>query len=125
MRWTAPGSDTKRGGKARLSARRVAADHGVWVAVAAFAGPTGGGFDRTSGRSGIWSAAGALLAEASAAPDDITRAVIPRRRYLICRRPSAPAARWLVTRRTDSSAPAGALPQPSDGPEVSREYPLK
>ncbi|MEV4642016.1 carbon-nitrogen hydrolase family protein [Actinoplanes sp. NPDC049548] len=58
-------------------ARRVAADHGVWVATAAFAGPTGGGFDRTSGRSGIWSAAGKLLAEASAAPDDLARAVFP------------------------------------------------
>lgn len=56
-------------------ARRVAADHGVWVATAAFAGPTGGGFDRTSGRSGIWSADGKLVAEASAAPDEIARAV--------------------------------------------------
>lgn len=56
-------------------ARRVAADHGVWVAMAAFAGPTGGGFDRTSGRSGIWSADGELVAEASAAPDEIARAV--------------------------------------------------
>ncbi|MFI9255213.1 carbon-nitrogen hydrolase family protein [Streptomyces sp. NPDC053069] len=56
-------------------ARRIAADHGVWVATAAFAGPTGGGFDRTSGRSGIWSADGALVAEASAAPDEIARAV--------------------------------------------------
>lgn len=56
-------------------ARRAAADHGVWVATAAFAGPTGGGFDRTSGRSGIWSARGELLAEASAEPDDLARAV--------------------------------------------------
>lgn len=56
-------------------ARRAAADHGVWVATAAFAGPTGGGFDRTSGRSGIWSARGELLAEASADPDDLARAV--------------------------------------------------
>ncbi|MFC8194174.1 carbon-nitrogen hydrolase family protein [Streptomyces sp. NPDC057298] len=56
-------------------ARRVAADHGVWVATAAFAGPTGGGFDRTSGRSGIWSADGTLIAEASAGPDDFARAV--------------------------------------------------
>lgn len=55
-------------------ARRVAADHGVWVATAAFAGPTGG-FDRTSGRSGIWSAEGELLAEASSAPDDLARTV--------------------------------------------------
>ncbi|MFH8798063.1 carbon-nitrogen hydrolase family protein [Streptomyces sp. NPDC017936] len=59
-------------------ARRVAADHGVWVATAAFAGPTGGGFDRTSGRSGIWSADGKLVAEASAAPDEIARAVLTR-----------------------------------------------
>ncbi|MGW2907377.1 nitrilase-related carbon-nitrogen hydrolase [Streptomyces sp. NPDC001204] len=56
-------------------ARRVAADHGAWVATAAFAGPTGGGFDRTSGRSGIWSADGELVAEASSAPDEIARAV--------------------------------------------------
>ncbi|MFJ9690835.1 carbon-nitrogen hydrolase family protein [Kitasatospora sp. NPDC101183] len=59
-------------------ARRVAADHGVWVATAAFAGPTGGGFARTSGRSGIWSADGELLAEASAAPGDLVRAVLSR-----------------------------------------------
>jgi predicted amidohydrolase len=56
-------------------ARRVAADHGVWVATAAFAGPTGGGFDRTSGHSGIWSADGELLAEAGAEPDETARAV--------------------------------------------------
>ncbi|MGK5552038.1 carbon-nitrogen hydrolase family protein [Actinomadura kijaniata] len=56
-------------------ARRVAADHGVWAATAAFAGPTGGGFDRTSGRSGIWSADGGLLAEAGEAPDEVARAV--------------------------------------------------
>ncbi|MBP8532551.1 carbon-nitrogen hydrolase family protein [Streptomyces sp. MK37H] len=59
-------------------ARRAAADHGVWVATAAFAGPTGGGFDRTSGRSGIWSADGELLAETSAAPDEIARAVFAK-----------------------------------------------
>ncbi|MFF6784042.1 nitrilase-related carbon-nitrogen hydrolase [Streptomyces sp. NPDC012510] len=59
-------------------ARRVAADHGVWVAMAAFAGPTGGGFDRTSGRSGIWSADGVLLAEASPAPDEVARAVFSK-----------------------------------------------
>ncbi|MEU4781574.1 carbon-nitrogen hydrolase family protein [Micromonospora sp. NPDC023633] len=59
-------------------ARRVAADHGVWVATAAFAGPTGGGFDRTSGRSGIWSSDGELIAEASVAPDDFARAVFSK-----------------------------------------------
>ncbi len=57
-------------------ARRVAAGHGVWVATAAFAGPTGGGFDHTSGRSGIWSPSGAALAEAGAAPGDLARAVL-------------------------------------------------
>ncbi|WP_432058309.1 carbon-nitrogen hydrolase family protein [Streptomyces sp. bgisy022] len=56
-------------------ARRVAADHGVWAATAAFAGPTGGGFHRTSGRSGIWSADGELLAEAGPDPDGMARAV--------------------------------------------------
>ncbi|MEV4251994.1 carbon-nitrogen hydrolase family protein [Spirillospora sp. NPDC049652] len=55
-------------------ARRTAAEHGVWVATAAFAGPTGGGFERTSGRSSIWSATGDLLAEAGTTPDDLTRA---------------------------------------------------
>jgi predicted amidohydrolase len=56
-------------------ARRIAAAHGVWVAMAAFAGPTGGGFERTSGRSGIWSADGEPIAEAGPAPDDLARAV--------------------------------------------------
>ncbi|MEV4123561.1 carbon-nitrogen hydrolase family protein [Nocardia sp. NPDC049707] len=51
-------------------ARRVAADHGVWAATAAFAGPTGGGYDKTSGRSGIWSATGMPLAEAGTEPGD-------------------------------------------------------
>ncbi|MGW0818013.1 carbon-nitrogen hydrolase family protein [Streptomyces viridiviolaceus] len=58
-------------------ARRAAADHGVWVVTAAFAGPTGGGFARTSGRSGIWAADGSLLAEASDLPGDFARAVVP------------------------------------------------
>ena len=59
-------------------ARRVAAEHGVFVATAAFAGPTGGGYARTCGRSGIWSPVGALLAEAGAAPDEVARAVLSR-----------------------------------------------
>ncbi|MEU4561639.1 carbon-nitrogen hydrolase family protein [Actinoplanes sp. NPDC023936] len=52
-------------------ARRVAAEHGVWVVTAAFAGATGGGFDRTSGRSGIWDAEGELVAEAGPDPDEV------------------------------------------------------
>jgi len=34
-------------------AARVARDHGVWVAYASFAGPTGGGFTETAGRSAV------------------------------------------------------------------------
>jgi predicted amidohydrolase len=45
-------------------ARRVATDHRVWVAVASFAGSTGGGYDHAAGRSGIWSPAGVEVARA-------------------------------------------------------------
>lgn len=41
-------------GVPRSRARRVARDHGVWVAMASFAGPAGEGFDRGAGGSGIW-----------------------------------------------------------------------
>jgi predicted amidohydrolase len=42
-------------------ARRIAGDHGVWVAVAGFAGPTGGGYAETAGRSGVWAPGGRLV----------------------------------------------------------------
>jgi predicted amidohydrolase len=45
-------------------ARRVAVDHEVWVAVASFAGSTGGGFDEAAGRSAIWSSDGVPVARA-------------------------------------------------------------
>lgn len=45
-------------------ARRVAADHGVWVAVASFAGSTGGGYARAAGGSGIWAAGGVVVSRA-------------------------------------------------------------
>jgi predicted amidohydrolase len=45
-------------------ARRVAADHRVWVAIASFAGSTGGGYERAAGGSGIWTADGVAVAEA-------------------------------------------------------------
>ncbi|BBH67534.1 hydrolase [Actinoplanes sp. OR16] len=54
-------------------AKRVAAEHRVWTATAAFAGPTGGGFGRTSGGSGIWDAQGDVLAEAGPEPGDFAR----------------------------------------------------
>ncbi|SFA83327.1 Predicted amidohydrolase [Amycolatopsis marina] len=57
-------------------ARRVAADHDVWAATASFAGPTGGGFARTAGRSGIWSADGVAVAQAGPDTGEIARATI-------------------------------------------------
>ena len=42
-------------------ARRVAADHGVPVVIASFAGSTGGGYVETAGGSGIWAADGEVL----------------------------------------------------------------
>ena len=55
-------------------ARRIAAAHGVRVAVASFAGSTGGGFDPAAGRSALWSAEGAILAEAGSEPGALARA---------------------------------------------------
>jgi predicted amidohydrolase len=57
-------------------ARRVAADHGVWVAVASFAGSTGGGFDRAAGRSGIWAPDGVAVSRAGPEPGAIARAPV-------------------------------------------------
>jgi predicted amidohydrolase len=45
-------------------ARRVAAAHHVWVAIASFTGATGGGFDATAGHSGIWSPTGEAVTQA-------------------------------------------------------------
>jgi predicted amidohydrolase len=45
-------------------ARRIATGHHVWVAVACFAGPTGGGYTQAAGRSGIWTPEGAVIAQA-------------------------------------------------------------
>ncbi|MDQ3870047.1 MAG: hypothetical protein M3301_00335, partial [Chloroflexota bacterium] len=45
-------------------ARRVATDHHVWVALASFAGSTGGGYARAAGRSGIWTSDGVAIARA-------------------------------------------------------------
>jgi predicted amidohydrolase len=57
-------------------ARRTAITHGVWVAVASFAGPTGGGFDNTAGRSAIWRPEGVAIARAGREPGDIARATL-------------------------------------------------
>ena len=55
-------------------ARRVAADHGVWVAVASFAGSTGGGYDKAAGGSGIWASDGEVLVRAGSHTDAVVRA---------------------------------------------------
>jgi predicted amidohydrolase len=57
-------------------ARRVAADHHVWVVLASFAGGTGGGFDRAAGRSAIWTSEGAVIAQAGPEPGAIARATL-------------------------------------------------
>lgn len=57
-------------------ARRIGRDHGVPVVVASFAGPTGGGYDRTAGRSGIWAADGTVLARCGVGPGETARAVL-------------------------------------------------
>lgn len=57
-------------------ARRVAADHHVWVALASFAGSTGGGYTRASGLSGIWTSAGAVVSQAGPETGAIARATL-------------------------------------------------
>ena len=57
-------------------ARRVAANHRVWVAIASFAGSTGGGYDPAVGRSGIWTPHGVAIARAGDRPDEIVKATL-------------------------------------------------
>ncbi|MFJ6673729.1 carbon-nitrogen hydrolase family protein [Actinosynnema sp. NPDC091369] len=66
-------------GVVEARARRVAADHGVWVAVASFAGPTGEGYDSTAGRSAVWDSSGGRIASADTGVDAVVRAVVPTR----------------------------------------------
>jgi len=49
-------------------ARRIAAEHGVWVAIASFAGPTGEGYERSAGGSGIWAPDGRAVARCGREP---------------------------------------------------------
>ncbi|MEU6085049.1 carbon-nitrogen hydrolase family protein [Streptomyces sp. NPDC047108] len=55
---------------------RIATEHGVWVAVASFAGSTGGGFAEAAGRSGIWRPGGAVFAQAGPETGAIARATL-------------------------------------------------
>lgn len=57
-------------------AQRVAAEYQVWVAVASFAGSTGGGFDHAAGRSSIRAPGGAVIAQAGPEPGAIARATL-------------------------------------------------
>jgi predicted amidohydrolase len=63
-------------GEPERRARVVADRFGVWVAFASFAGPTGGGFDATAGRSGIWRPDGTAAAQLDDRPGRIGRARI-------------------------------------------------
>jgi len=47
-------------------AHRIATTHGVWVAIASFAGSTGAGYARAAGGSGVWDPAGTGVARAGA-----------------------------------------------------------
>lgn len=60
-------------------ARRIGSDHGVWVVTASMANPTGGGFERTAGLSGIWAPDGAAVARAGAEPGGIAKAQVSSR----------------------------------------------
>ena len=57
-------------------ARRIAAEHRVWVAVASFAGSTGGGYSQAAGCSAIWSADGVVIAQAGPETGAIARATL-------------------------------------------------
>ncbi len=57
-------------------ADRIRRNQGVWVAMSSFAGPTGGGFDRTVGRSTIWRPDGTVAAELDDRPGQATTVTI-------------------------------------------------
>jgi len=57
-------------------ARRVAANHGVWVALASFAGSTGGGYAQAAGGSAIWNSDGVAVTRAGPETGAIARATL-------------------------------------------------
>ena len=68
---------TVRSAGARVvGARRVATDHHVWVAVASFAGSTGGGFTQAAGRSSIWTSNGVVVTQAGPETGAIAHATL-------------------------------------------------
>jgi predicted amidohydrolase len=62
------------GGIQAERARRIATTYGVRAVFASFAGPTGGGFARPAGRSGIWTADGLVSAQAGSETGGTVRA---------------------------------------------------
>jgi predicted amidohydrolase len=60
------------------NARRVATAHSVFVAMASFAGSTGGGFTRAAGHSAIWSPDGVPIARAGPDTRAFARAILTR-----------------------------------------------
>jgi predicted amidohydrolase len=55
-------------------ARRIATDHRIWVALASFAGSTGGGYARCAGCSGIWGPDGVVVVQAGPEAGAVARA---------------------------------------------------
>ncbi len=58
-------------------AHRIAAEHGVWVAIASFAGPAGGDYQAAPGGSGVWGPDGAVHARAGAESGAVVWAALP------------------------------------------------
>jgi predicted amidohydrolase len=57
-------------------AQHIASEYQVWVALASFAGSTGGGYHHSAGRSGIWSPAGSVVAQAGSETGAVVRATL-------------------------------------------------
>ncbi|WCN84154.1 carbon-nitrogen hydrolase family protein [Micromonospora sp. LH3U1] len=57
-------------------AHRIATTHRVWVAVASFAGSTGGGYTEAAGRSGVWTPEGEVYVRAGTKPGEVASARI-------------------------------------------------
>ncbi|MFI6784714.1 carbon-nitrogen hydrolase family protein [Micromonospora sp. NPDC050276] len=51
-------------------AHRIATTHRVWVAVASFAGSTGGGYTEAAGRSGVWTPDGEVFSRTGTEPGE-------------------------------------------------------
>ncbi len=60
----------------RSRAATIARACGAYVGFASFAGPTAGGYAETAGRSAVFGREGTVLAETSALPGGIARAVL-------------------------------------------------